>query len=301
MLISSSVHIVLISTVLLLLPSFGFAKAKKPAKAAAEAPVWVVDQGLEAPESAYVAPEDGVIYVSNVSGDAGNKDGKGFISKVSADGKVIAAQWVSGLHAPKGLRSSGGVLWVSNIDELVSIDMASGQIKSRTAIPEAKFLNDVAIGADGTVFVSDTVGGKIYAVKDGAVSTFAEGDATESPNGLLVQGDRLLVAAWGVGIKSDFSTKQLGRLLAYSLSDKKLTKITKQPLGHLDGLESDSRNGYYVSDWMAGRVFHVSVSGKARLMREGFKGAADIGLDLKNKLLLVPAMDENKLYAFKVK
>ena len=74
-----------------------------------------------------------------------------------------------------------------------------------------KFLNDVAVGADGTVYVSDMMASKIYAIKDGKASVFAEGEQLEYPNGLFVEGERLVVGGWGKP-EADFSTKVPGRL-----------------------------------------------------------------------------------------
>ena len=44
--------------------------------------------GFLAPESALFDPDGNVIYVSNVNGAPGDKDGNGFISRVGNDGTV---------------------------------------------------------------------------------------------------------------------------------------------------------------------------------------------------------------------
>src|SRR5262245_58237759 len=167
---------------------------------------WTITQGIVTPESAYVDAASGFLFVSSVEGQPNEKDGKGHISKATLDGKVVAANWVSGLNAPKGLRSYRGTLWTADIDEVVGIDIASGKISSRIKVPGAQFLNDVATGPDGTVYVSDMMLSRIYAVKDGKVSTFADGPDLEWPNGLLVDGNRLIVAGWGKP-EADFSQK----------------------------------------------------------------------------------------------
>src|SRR5262245_49603124 len=70
--------------------------------AAAPQQVWELT-GLEAPESALPDPTGEVIYVSNVVGAPDAKDGNGYISRVSPDGKVLEQRWAVGLDAPKGL------------------------------------------------------------------------------------------------------------------------------------------------------------------------------------------------------
>ena len=94
------------------------------------------------------------------------------------------AEWATGLNAPKGLRSFAGVLWTADINEVIGWDIASGDEIERITIDGAMFLNDVAAGEDGSVYVSDFMANRIYRIEDGEVSVFAEGDDLEFPNGL---------------------------------------------------------------------------------------------------------------------
>src|SRR5439155_23400711 len=112
---------------------------------------WTVTEGVDAPESAYIDKASGSIFVSIIGGMPGDRDGNGRIMKLTPDGKVVSAAWVTGLNAPKGLRSYNGTLWTADIDEIVGIDIASGKVASRLKIDGAQFLNDVAVGDDGTV------------------------------------------------------------------------------------------------------------------------------------------------------
>ena len=62
--------------------------------------------GLKTPELALPVPAEGFAYVSNVAGNPTDKDGNGFISKVSfADGKIIALEWAKGMDAAEGARA----------------------------------------------------------------------------------------------------------------------------------------------------------------------------------------------------
>ena len=63
--------------------------------------VWRLE-GFKNPESTLVSRVGDHIYVSNVNGAPTEKDGNGFISKISPDGKMIKADWATGLNAPKG-------------------------------------------------------------------------------------------------------------------------------------------------------------------------------------------------------
>ena len=101
------------------------------------APAGVAGHGLDGPESAVLDAAQGVIYVSNVNGDASAADGNGYIAKLSLKGEILDKEWVTGLNAPKGLALHDGKLYVSDIDELAVIDTASGKITAKHKAPGA--------------------------------------------------------------------------------------------------------------------------------------------------------------------
>ncbi len=289
---------------LVLLSACKSPSTKESASSASADPfLWEVAEGLAQPESAYFDPHTQTIFVSNVAGEPTKKDGVGYISQFSKDGKVMNLKWFKGLHAPKGIRTFENKMVVSDIDRVVVIDTQTAKTIYTVTISGAKFLNDTAIDSKGTIYVSDMVGNKIYQIKNRKATALKTNFDLESPNGLLLQidsvnGDILYVASWGAQIKPDFSTKSEGRL--YSINLKTLTQslITSTPLGHLDGLERLSNGTFLVSDWMAAKIFEVQPSGESRLLMQGFKGSADIGYIEETKTLLVPRMGENKLSAY---
>ncbi|MCM3878657.1 MAG: hypothetical protein ND807_00980 [Vicinamibacterales bacterium] len=285
-------------------PAAAPAEPAAPAAAPAARPPaakagWTV-QDMRTPESVYLDEASGYLYVSQIDGQPGEKDGKGRISKIGLDGSVVAADWATGFNAPKGLRSFAGTLWVADIDEVIAIDIATAKLGSRIKIDGAKFLNDVAAGADGTIYVSDTLASKIYAVKDGKASVFAEGEQLEYPNGLFVDGERLIVGGWGKP-EADFTTKVPGHLYMLDLKTKKKTLITKQPLGNIDGVEQEARGGFLVTDYMAGKVLQVSQTGESRLVRQFKPGLADhTFLYAQGDILIAPHMNENVVTAYDI-
>src|SRR5439155_11990512 len=138
--------------------------------------------------------------------------------------------WVHGLNSPKGIRTFEDTLWVAGIDELFGIDIPTAKVTKRVKPDGAKFLNDVAIAKDGTVYVSDLIQSRIYRYDGREVKVFAEGEEVEWPNGIVIHGDRLVVAGWGKP-ELDFTTRVPGRLFYYDLATKKKTLITSKPTG----------------------------------------------------------------------
>ena len=173
--------------------------------------VWEA-KGFDGPESALFDADRNVLYISNVNGSPVEKDGNGYISKISPTGEVIAAKWATGLDAPKGLGLHGDRLYVSDINQLVEIDVESGQVLKRHTAPAAKFLNDVTVDDNGRVYVSDMLDNAVYLLDGQTLSLWLQDEALTSPNGLHVEGDRLLIAAWGVRTEG-FATEKLGNLV----------------------------------------------------------------------------------------
>ncbi|MEZ5933701.1 MAG: hypothetical protein R3F54_17475, partial [Alphaproteobacteria bacterium] len=208
--------------------------------------------GFDAPESVIFDKDKGFIYVSNINGEANEADGNGYLSKLSASGEVLDKQWVTGLNAPKGMALHDGRLYVSDINRLVAIDTSSGEVAATYDAPDAKFLNDVTADEDGRVFVSDMVANSIYVLENGSFDVWLHDDALANPNGLLAEGNRLVVGSWGV-MAEDFSTEVPGHLKAIAYDTKTISDIgSGQPIGNLDGVEADGKGGYLVTDWMAG-------------------------------------------------
>ena len=261
---------------------------------------WELTDGVKAPESAYYHHVTGLVFLSQIGGGGGKAvDGDGYISKLSLDGKMVMEKWATGLNAPKGIRVFGDTLWVSDITRLVGFDLKTGKIRAEHEIAGAHFLNDVAAADDGTIYVSDMPASTIYQLVDGKVSVFAKGPELESPNGLLVDGPRLLLGGWGREIDpANFNVKTPGRLLSIDRKTKKITVITRKPTGNLDGVELDGKGGYIVTDWKAGKLFHIKGDGTTTVITTLPRGTADHAYLPDQKLLILPRMLENMVTAY---
>ena len=271
--------------------------AGMPAAAARQPkPLWTID-GLSQPESALYDEKTDAVYISNVNGDPGAKDGNGFIAKAGLNGKIEKKNWIKGLNAPKGLGACGGKLYVADIDEIVVIDIASAKVQRKIALPQAKMLNDVALEAGCAGFVSDTLGSGIYRFEAGGQAVeWARSQDLHSPNGLSLGGGKLNVAAWG--LSTDWSTTAPGRLLAVDLKTRAREPLPG-PQGNLDGLKKTSR-GWLVTDWAGGTLLLVAPNGQSKVLINGLRGPADLDYVAAKDLLLLPRMQEGMLSAYRL-
>ncbi|MCD6296427.1 MAG: ATP/GTP-binding protein, partial [Deltaproteobacteria bacterium] len=74
---------------------------------------WETEKELRVPESVLYDASGNILYVSSINGRPTEKNGRGFISKVSLNGKIEVLKWATGLDAPKGSAIHGNKLYVS--------------------------------------------------------------------------------------------------------------------------------------------------------------------------------------------
>jgi hypothetical protein len=251
--------------------------------------VWSTPEGLNVPESSYYNPSNQTIYVSNIVGKPGAKDGEGYISKLNVKGEFIEKQWVKGLNAPKGIACSKTRLYVTDIDRVVEIDLKSGKIIKSYQNCKSVFLNDVTVAADGRVYVSDSEGNCIFYVGKDSLEVFIESDQLSKMNGILAKKDKLYLGSKGNFISINQKTKVISVLV--------------ENVGYLDGIEQIAPDVFVTSDWK-GMVQLVKVGkGVEKLMdTSALKiNAADLGYISVQKLLLVPTFKDNRVMAYKLK
>ena len=252
--------------------------------------IWESEAALKVPESVRFDEKRKVLYVSNIDGEPWAVDGKGSIAKVGLDGKVIDAEWVTGLNCPKGLvlSSDGKWLYAADAGGIVVIDVKKGRIKEKIAIPEGVQLNDLVAGVKGTLYVSDSKGKKVFVVKDGKASVYLDETVLKGPNGLLVHEGALYV----------LDNNSLNRVEP----DKSLKVLADGMQGGADGLENVKGEDFLVSVW-SGAVWYVSGDGSKELLFDGKAvqtSTADIGWDPATKTVYVPTFFKNSVIAFKV-
>jgi hypothetical protein len=249
--------------------------------------LWITE-GVSVPESVlvYRNGRTNVLFVSQIDGESNTKDGKGGIAKMSLDGDLDDAEWVTGLNAPKGMAHFDGKLYVADVDELVVINIKSAEIEKKIAVPGAIFLNDVTVDTKGTIFVSDMKTGKIHRYTNNLLEEYAA--KIENVNGLKVIGQNLIVGA--------------GKHLYLFDNNKNRLDIAVGFAQDIDGVESVNKGNFLVSCW-AGLLYYVHLGGKIEVLLDSQKegiNTADIGFDSQTQTLFVPNFSKNSVTAYKL-
>ncbi len=250
-------------------------------------PLWLTE-GVSVPESVlvYRNGKANFLLVSQIDGEPNTKDGKGGIAKMSFKGELDDVNWVTGLHAPKGMAHFDGKLYVADVDELVVINIKSAEIEKKITVPGAIFLNDVTVDSKGTIFVSDMKTGKIHRYANNVLSEYVA--KIENVNGLKAIGSNLVVGA--------------GTHLYLIDSSKNRLDIASGFAQGIDGVESINKGDFLLSCW-AGLLYYVHLSGKVELLLDSQKegvNTADIGFDSVTQTLYVPNFLKNSVTAYKV-
>lgn len=258
--------------------------------------VWSLDEGLDWPESAFYDAERGVIYVSNIGGDPSEKDGNGYISTVSPEGEMLEQQWATGFDAPKGLALVDGTLYVSDIDELVAVDVSTGEITDQYPAEDATFLNDVAADESGVVYVTDSGTGRIHRLEDDSFTVWVDDPRVQSPNGVHIVDGEIVVAAADSAAAEPGQERYLHTISADGSQIEALG--SSDPIGGLDAVESDGRGGFFLSDWGGAVVMHYAPGDSVRTLVELSQGTADLDYVAETQMVYLPVMVAGRLIAY---
>lgn len=279
--------------------ALAYASAQAATSHPAPEPLWVAD-GFSTPESVVFDPQRNVFYVSNMATRGEDAvPGDGFVSRLDADGRILDLQWVTGLENPKGLALANGRLYAGDDDALVEIDIEAGRILARHAPADGGpgQFNDATADADGNVYVFSRRLDTVFRLAGGRFEPWLELDpaVTGRPNGLRVDGERLLMGSWQV--PPDGS--QLGHLSTVALADRTLGRIGSTPIGHIDGIEPDGQGGWTITDWTRGQLLHVDGEGNATPLLELVKGSADHLYLADRQLLVIPLLLDDQVRAYR--
>jgi hypothetical protein len=98
-----------------------------------------------------------------------------------------------------------------------------------------------------------------------------------------------------------FATEIPGHLKRISIENKTIKSIGDgSSVGNLDGVESDGGEGFYVTDWINGKLIHIKNTGEVTELLDLPKGSADHEVITKKGLIFIPLMMDNKLLSYTV-
>ena len=254
--------------------------------------LWETPRDLRVPESVLYHETGKTLYVSNINGKPAEKNGQGFISKVTLEGHIEVLEWATGLNAPKGSAVYKDRFYVSDIDRLVEIDLETGKIVAEYPARGARFLNDVVTDVAGNVYVSDMdfENSVIYKLEKGVMKVWLRDPEIDKPNGLYMEDDRLLVGNTGDG-----------SLKAVDLTTRKVSTLASVGLG-IDGLRGDGKGNYFISNWH-GKTSVVTASGQVTTLMDTTPdkiNSADLEYIKGMNLLLIPTFFDNRVVAYRV-
>ena len=266
---------------------------------------WETESVFKLPESVVYDSKNDVLYVSNIVNHPFKKDGSGFISKLSLDGKLLELEWIKKLNAPKGLTIVNEKLFIADVDELVEVDITTSKITNKYKAAGSVCMNDVTHDKYGNVYVGDTYTDSIYRLNSFGQLPLWFYSPGLAPNGIHIDNDtgKLIVGNWGAVMEGWGTPELSGSLKSIDLNTKKLKNLGSKPIGNLDGVESDGKGGYFVTDWSATKLYSINKNGRAKMLKklsEDGKGAADHEVILDKNLMIIPIMVENKLVALNI-
>ena len=249
--------------------------------------LWETSNTIQIPESVVYDAKRDICYVTSYF-----NGGKEYISKMKLNGEVETLEWVTGLNRPTGMIIVNDKLYVNDRQNICEIDIDKGEIVNKYAIPNPRFVNDIAADVDGNFYISDSNMNTIYIFRDGKFEVFVQGLEIASPNGLLVDGDVLLV---GVSIQ--------GCLKSIDLKTKEIKTIASVGSGSImDGIKTDGKGNYLISDFN-GRLFRVSKDGNTTLLlntKTPQIRLADFEYIIDKNTLIIPSLESNIILSYKL-
>jgi len=262
-------------------------------------------EGFKTPESVTYDPGLDVYFVSNINGNPSAKDNNGFIARVRGDGSAVdSMMFIAGgrggvrLNAPKGMAILGDPLVVADIDAVRLFNRRTGApVGSVDFAPlRARFLNDVAVGGDGALYITDTGirfspngqmshpgPDRIFKLTRRTPSVAISDSALGGPNGIAWD------SAGGRFVIAPFSGKAI---LTWKPGEKPAALATG--VGQFDGIQTLPDGRVLASSW-ADSSLYVVRNGTATKLASGLPAPADIGVNAKRGIVGVPLFTENRV------
>jgi hypothetical protein len=260
--------------------------------------------GFAAPESVVYDEVWDRYLVSNVNGDPLARDGNGFISTLSPDGRVQELKWIEAgrggvkLDAPKGLAIANGKLYVADISVVRVFDLKTGAPRDEVAVRGSTSLSGIAASPAGRVYVTDAgpptgrldgVGTEaVYVLEGRRAKLIAKGDTLSRPDAIAWTPKGLVVSSFGANE-------------IYRLDDKgKRHDVTTTPKGGLAGVVAVG-DSLLVTSWQDAAIYRGTLGGHFEVAFADQRAPGDLGFDSRRSRVLVPHFTDNSVEALELK
>lgn len=243
---------------------------------------WVVSGAFCEPETVLALPDD-TLLVSNVCGYS--EPGNGFLSLLGAGGEVLDWRRLEGLDAPLGMALRDGHLYVVDSNR-VKIFQWPGYLWLKTIELETRVANDIAIGQDGSLFVTDTAGHQVIRIMpDGTQSVLTGKPQFDGANGVAVHRGYVYIGG--------------NRLWRVNLGTLEVETVGPEWLSDIDGIEFEGDGTLQVTPVGGPLIRYRNEQELEILAGEGIS-SANHGYSVRLNLALIPTGYDNTVIAIRV-
>ena len=278
---------------LLVLPFFAFSQSKFEFVKS--------EGGFKHPESVCVVSEDAV-FIADIGKEMkpSEADSDGVLYKCSIKdiGGKKKFNKTFRLNAPKGITADKKYLYVTDIDRVVVIDIATGEKADEISFAgRGAFLNDVTMLDENTLLVTATNHHELYAVLIPSKEIFnLSNKDMEGANGIFLGKAKVFVCGFADKLKGK------GSVYEYDLETNKISTIIDH-LGHLDGLKMHN-DKLIVTDWGGdynhGKIWEIDLTTKkSTILSDNKELKSPSDFDIYENTMLVPCIDTGVIMVFK--
>lgn len=243
---------------------------------------WVASGEFCEPETVLPLP-DNTLLVSNVCGF--DQPGTGFLTLLDEDGQILDWRVVSELDAPLGMAIAGDSLFVVDSNR-VHVFRWPGYALQETIELDTKVANDIAVAADGTLYLTDTAMGRVVVITADRVQSILPVDIEFTmANGIAIDGNHLFVGG-----------KRLWRV---NLGNHSVEIIGNQKLSDIDGIEFEADGTLQVTP-VGGPLIRYWSTGRTEILSGEGVSSANHGFAAKLNLALIPTGYDNTVIAIRI-
>jgi len=241
---------------------------------------WLAEGEFCDPETVLPLPDE-TLLVSNVC--ISRETDNGFLTLLSADGEVIDWQIVADLDAPLGMALVGDQLHVVDNNQ-VKIFRWPGYHPLATIALETAVANDIAVGWDDKIYVTDTARHEVVVISPELQQSILTGQAQfKGANGIHINGDDLYIGG--------------ERLWHVDLRDNTVTRIGPEWLADIDGIEQEDDGTLQITP-VAGPLIRLDT--EIEILGGDDVSSANHGYAPSLGLALIPTGFDNTVIAIRV-